>query len=240
MPDRSIEYSAVIPMKNEEGNVAPLVEELAGILGGLATYEIIIVDDGSTDGTWAKLTELQTRFPALRPVKLDRNYGQSTGLWAGLVRARGRVILTMDGDMQNDPNDIPKILKELQRGADVCLTWRQNRQDTWSRRVQSRIGNGVRNWMLGSRIIDTGSQLRAFRTECIRDLTPFNGMHRFMGNLFEMRGYRIVQIPTHHRARRAGVAKYGMGNRAMRGLKDVLGVRWLKQRVVQYGVEKEG
>ena len=178
-------------------------------------------------------------MPELRAVRLDRNHGQSTALWAGLERVRGAIVITMDGDCQNDPNDIPKLLAEIEGGADVCLTWRANRQDSWWRRVQSRVGNGVRNWVLASSIIDTGSQLRAFRAACRDGLIPFDGMHRFMGNLFMMHGCRVAQIPTNHRARRAGVAKYGMRGRTIRGLKDVLAVRWMRGRTIRYGVEHD-
>jgi dolichol-phosphate mannosyltransferase len=145
----------------------------------------------------------------------------------------------MDGDMQNDPNDIPKILGELKKGAEVCLTYRANRRDSWFKKVQSRIGNGFRNYLLRSDIRDTGSQLRGYCAYCLADLPQFEGMHRFMGNLFLMRNYRIVQIPTNHRHRRAGTTKYGLGNRALRGLKDLLAVRWLSTRAIRYRVAKE-
>jgi glycosyltransferase involved in cell wall biosynthesis len=234
-----MDLSVVIPMKNEEENVVPLVEELSGVLAPLGKTEIIIVDDGSTDATWSRLLEIQTRTPNLRLVRLDRNYGQSAGFWAGLKRVRGRVVVTMDGDMQNDPNDIPKLLAEIEKGVDVCLTWRANRQDTKSKKIQSKIGNGFRNWFLESDIRDTGSQLRAFRSRCLEDLPRFEGMHRFMGNLFLMRGFQITQIPTHHRSRRAGITKYGMANRAIRGLRDLFGVSWLRRRIIRFGVGEE-
>ncbi|NQU42680.1 glycosyltransferase family 2 protein [bacterium] len=234
------EISVVIPLKDEEQNVRPLLEELRGVLDGLGlAWEVIAVDDGSSDGTWEILLGLREATPGLRLVRLDRNYGQSTGFWAGLKRVRGQIAIMMDGDMQNDPRDIPKMLAEIAKGADVCLTWRANRQDTKWKKIQSRIGNGFRNRFLESDIRDTGSQLRAFRSKCLEDLPRFDGMHRFMGNLFLMRGFQIVQIPTNHRARRAGTTKYGMANRAIRGLKDLFGVRWLKQRVIKFGVEQE-
>lgn len=239
MSDSSPYLSIVIPVKNEEGNVVPLLEELLRVVGHLGSFEIIVVDDGSTDGTWRRLEEQKSRIPELRLVRLDRNYGQSTAFWAGLKRARGQILVTMDGDMQNDPHDIPRLLEELKKGVDVCLTWRANRQDTWFKKVQSRIGNGFRNYLLASDIIDTGSQLRAYYSYCLEDLSHFNGMHRFMGNLFAMRGYKIAQIPTNHRGRRAGTTKYGMANRALRGLRDVLGVRWLSGRVIKFKVKEE-
>jgi dolichol-phosphate mannosyltransferase len=239
MTDPSPYLSVVIPLKNEEGNVAPLLDELREAIRNLGTFEIIAVDDGSTDATWRILEEQKARIPELRLVRLDRNYGQSAGFWAGLKRARGRVLVTMDGDMQNDPHDIPLLLAELQKGADVCLTYRANRQDTRFKKIQSRIGNGFRNWLLGSNVIDTGSQLRAYYARCLEDLTPFNGMHRFMGNLFLMRGYKVAQVPTNHRGRRSGTTKYGMANRAFRGLRDVLGMRWLRDRLIQVGVKEE-
>ena len=234
-----IELSVVIPVKNEEENVVPLLEELEGILHNLCSHEILVIDDGSTDGTWAALESLKPRMPVLRLIRFDRNYGQSAGFWAGFSRVRGRIVVSMDGDMQNDPHDIPKILDELKKGAEVCLTYRANRRDTWFKKVQSRIGNGTRNLLLKSDIRDTGSQLRGYYAYCLKDLPSFEGMHRFMGNLFAMRGYRIVQIPTNHRHRRAGKTKYGLRNRAWRGLKDLFAMRWLATRLIRYGVVKE-
>ncbi len=233
-------YSVVVPLKNEEENVEPLLDELCAVLDGVGAYEVLAVDDGSTDGTWAALTRQKAKRPdTLRLIKLNRNYGQSTGFWAGLSRVRGRIVIMMDGDMQNDPHDIPSLLAEVEKGADACLTYRADRQDTRFKKFQSRIGNRFRNWMLGSDIRDTGSQLRAFRVECLQGLPCFEGMHRFMGNLLIMCGRRVVQVPTHHRSRVAGKTKYGLGNRALRGLKDVLGVRWLSQRLILYGVERD-
>ena len=234
------EISVVIPLKDEKDNVRPLLEELRGVLDTIGrSAEIIVVDDGSADGTWDILGEMTGTIQGLRRVRFARNRGQSAAFWAGMSRARGAVTITMDGDMQNDPNDIPTLLAEIDKGADVCLTWRANRQDTRSKKIQSRIGNGFRNWLLSSDIRDTGSQLRAFRTCCLRDFTPFEGMHRFMGNLFIMRGCRIVQVPTNHRGRRAGKTKYGLGNRIWRGLYDLIGVRWLASRCVRYQVREE-
>jgi glycosyltransferase involved in cell wall biosynthesis len=232
-------YSAVIPMMNEEANVPALLDELCQVLEPLGLYEVIVVDDGSTDRTWEVLGEARTRHPALRRVRLGRNCGQSAALSAGLARVRGQIVMTMDGDLQNDPCDIPKLLEQLDGGADVCLTWRSNRQDSAFRRWQAKVGNGFRNRLLGSDIRDTGSQLRAFRVECLQGLPQFVGMHRFMGNIFLMAGCKVVQIPTNHRSRRAGKTKYGFGNRAWRGLCDVLGVRWLRMRHIQAPVASE-
>lgn len=231
------EISVVIPLKDEEENVRPLLEELDTVLASLSLpSEVVAVDDGSTDGTWQALEACKAQMPRLRMIRLDRNYGQSTGFWAGMKNARGRIIVTMDGDMQNDPHDIPKLLSEIKKGADACLTIRANRQDTKWKKMQSRIGNGFRNHFLQSEIADTGSQLRAVKAEFIEDLPPFEGMHRFMGNLYMMRGCKIAQVNTNHRGRRSGTSKYNAANRAWRGLKDLFGVAWLRQRQIRYGV----
>jgi glycosyltransferase involved in cell wall biosynthesis len=243
MIESSYYLSVVVPMYNEQDNAQPLLEELWSVLSELKKpFEVIVVDDGSSDQTWHALNRAAKELGApgtLRIVQLAENRGQSTAFWCGLSRVRGQFVVMMDGDMQNDPHDIPKLLEKLDNGADVCLTWRAERQDTKFKKIQSKIGNGFRNWLLKSKIRDTGSQLRAFRSECLTDLPHFNGMHRFMGNLFIAMGYKVVEVPTHHRARHAGVTKYGLGNRALRGLKDVLGVRWMTSRAIQYKVARE-
>lgn len=234
------EITVVIPVKDERDNVRPLLEELREVLDPIdRSWEVLVVDDGSTDGTWETLCALREEIAGLRLLRFRENRGQSAAFWAGLQRVGGPLAVMMDGDMQNDPHDIPNLLERIDDGADVCLTWRANRQDSWSKKIQSRIGNGFRNFFLKSHIRDTGSQLRAFRTSCLRDFTPFNGMHRFMGNLFLMRGCRVVQVPTNHRGRRSGKTKYGLGNRAWRGLMDLIGVRWLASRCLRYEVSEE-
>lgn len=239
MAPTSLDFSIVIPMKNEEENVAPLLGELVGVMEPLGSFEVIAVDDGSTDGTFRALQSARQRFPQLRTIKLDKNYGQSAALCTALTRAKGKIVITMDGDMQSDPHDIPKLLSEIAKGADACLTYRARRQDNAARRFQSLVGNGMRNWILRSNIRDTGSQLRAFKASFIADLPRFVGMHRFIGDLLRMCGCRIVQIPTNHRSRHRGVAKYGMGNRIWRGLRDLLAVRWMSQRMIRCKVESE-
>ncbi len=228
--------SVVVPAYNEAENLPPLLAELEAALAAAArTWELVLVDDGSTDATAAWLAEASRRDPRVHPVRLAERAGQSAALAAGFLRARGAVVVTLDADLQNDPADLPAVLAALD-GADVVSGIRQGRQDTWVRLVSSRIANGTRRLVLGDRVTDIGCSFKAYRREALEGLPFFTTMHRFLPALCAFRGARVVEVPVRHRARRHGVSKYGVMNRLGRGLADLFGVLWLSSRLVRYRV----
>jgi dolichol-phosphate mannosyltransferase len=221
--------SVIIPVFNEEDNVSILQLELSRALAGL-DHEIIFVDDGSSDRTADKIE----RRPEVRVLRFEKNTGQSTAMYAGLTAARGATLVLIDGDLQNDPADIPKLLAEVSRGADLVCGYREKRKDTAVKQLTSRIANFVRSRFTKDGVRDTGCTLKAMRRECVSALVPFKGMHRFIPALVKGAGYRLVEIPVNHRARRFGKSKYGLGNRALRATVDMFGVRWLLSRQARY------
>ena len=227
----SVAVSAVIPVKDEAGNVGPLAREIAAGLAGEA-HEIIFVDDGSTDGTAQALAALKTELPQLRVLRHDRNLGQSRGIRSGVAAAKGETIVTLDGDGQNDPADIPKLLALLR--ADPALGMvsgvRVKRKDTASRRIASRLGNRFRNFMLGDGASDTGCGLKAFRRDAFLALPYFDHMHRFLIALVQREGWKVGYSPVNHRPRLTGASKYTNFGRMLVSFHDLLGVRWLQRR----------
>jgi len=223
--------SVVIPLFNEEDNVAPLCEEIARVLAG-QPYEIVLVDDKSTDETLRRIP-LKAE---IRVIEFAKNTGQSGAMYAGINAAIGDVLILMDGDRQNDPADIPKMLSELNKGYDLVCGYRASRKDTLSKRLTSRFANGIRSRFTRDGVRDTGCTLKVLRRECREALLPFNGMHRFIPALIKGMGYRITEMPVNHRPRVAGVSKYGFGNRALRATMDMFAVRWLLSRQIQIRV----
>ena len=235
---RDVEISVVVPVYNEEANLPILISKLVGVFNRLGSvHEMILVDDGSSDGSRKILKEMASRIPSLRVVPLKQNRGLSTALLAGMREARGKIIVTLDSDLQNDPEDIPRLLDYLDR-YDMATGWRQKREDPWLKRIASRIGNSVRNRLSGERINDSACTLRVFKRECLQDIPIFNGMHRFMSTLVKMRGYRIVEVPVTHHPRKYGESKYNIRNRLWRSFVDLLAVRWMKKRRIQYDIEE--
>ncbi len=226
--------SVVIPLYNEEGNIAELQQELAVALAGI-DHEIILVDDCSSDATLAKIE----RRPEVRVIEFAKNTGQSAAMYAGIHAARGDVIVLLDGDRQNDPADIPKLLAGIERGADLVCGYRANRKDTTFKRLQSRIANAVRSRFTGDGVRDTGCTLKAMRRECREALVPFYGMHRFLPALIKGMGYQLAEVPTQHRPRVSGVSKYGFGNRAWKATCDMFAVKWLLSRQLQIRIRRE-
>ena len=227
----SPEVSIVIPVFNEEENVSILQSELRTALAGI-DHEIIFVDDGSTDRSADKID----RTSNVRVLRFEKNTGQSAALYAGIKAARGRTIVMIDSDLQNDPADIPRLLEEVTRGADLVCGYRAKRKDTMTKRLTSRIANFVRSRFTKDYVRDTGCTLKAMRCECADALVPFKGMHRFIPALVRGAGYRLVEIPVNHRPRRFGQTKYGFGSRALRATMDMFGVRWLLSRRLDYKI----
>ncbi len=233
-----IAISVVVPVYNEEENLPILIPGLLKVLEGLGcSYEIIFVNDGSSDGSPGILRDAASRHPSLRVLRFRENRGLSTALVAGMREARGEKIITLDSDLQNDPADIPKLLEYLDR-YDMATGWRQKREDSWLKKISSKIGNTVRNWLSGENIRDSACTLRAFRRECIREIPVFNGMHRFLSTLAKMRGYRIIEVPVSHHPRKFGKSKYNIRNRMVRSFVDLLAVRWMKNRTIRYDIEE--
>lgn len=225
MPSLSI----VVPLYNEEGNVAALVQEITAALPG-EMFELILVDDCSTDATVANIPSL----PFVRVLEFTENRGQSAAMHAGIMAASAPVIALLDGDLQNDPHDIPALLARLHEGFDLVCGYRARRRDTAFKKLQSRIANFVRSRFTGDGVRDTGCTLKVMRTPCRECLILFRGMHRFIPALIKGGGYQITEMPVNHRARVSGVSKYGFGNRALRATTDLLGVCWLLSRQSRY------
>ncbi len=230
----STELSVVIPVYNEAENIRPLVERLGQALGHVAgQVEIWFVDDGSTDLTLALLKEAQEKDARIRIAHFRHNLGQTAAMAAGFQLARGKAVVTLDGDLQNDPAEIPRLAGMLGEWDAVCGI-RVRRQDTPWKRISSRIANGFRNWMTGDDIVDTGCTLKAYRRECLERLELYQGMHRFLPTLLKMRGFRVTQVPVSHHPRLGGRTKYGTWGRLKKGLADVWAVRWMKKNWIDY------
>jgi len=235
MPKRDL--SIVIPVYNEEESIRPLISELQEVLKGIKkSSEIIFVDDGSRDRSFTLLRDA-AQDPRIRVIRFQRNAGQTAAFDAGFRAAQGDIVVTMDADLQNDPHDIPRLLKKME-GFDVVCGWRQKRKDPWIKIVSSRIANFVRNRLSQEEIIDTGCSLKAFKRECLKNMKLFNGMHRFLPTLAKMDGFTVTQVKVNHRSRRFGRTKYNIRNRMVRAFVDLLAVRWMKKRHLTYEIKE--
>lgn len=232
--------SVVVPIKDERENLTPLTEQLLAVLDSrpesrAAAYELVFVDDGSTDGSSDELDRLAQRHAAVTVLHLDRNYGQTAAFDAGFRQARGALVITIDGDLQNDPADIATLLPYT-HNYDLVCGWRISRNDTPTRKVSSRIANAVRSAVTGDRVHDTGCSLKIFRRAVVERLQLFTGMHRFFPALAMMHGFSVVEVPVRHFPRTRGVSKYGVGNRLFKSLYDLIAVRWMQSRRLHYRV----
>jgi len=232
MDTTSLKLSVVIPVFNECGNVEPLASEVEEALKGRIPYELIFVDDCSTDGTDAEIAEVCRKRSVVRACRHDRNRGQSAAVRTGVKAARANVIAVLDGDGQNDPKDIVKLYGKLT--SVPCLKMvigeRRQRQDNWLRRKSSKIANGVRSRLLGDGVRDTGCGIKVFLRDDFLDLPAFDHMHRFLPALMQRDGGKVSSVPVNHRPRVRGESKYGVRNRLWVGITDLLGVMWLQKR----------
>ena len=224
-----MKVSVVIPMYNEEDNVLPLARELAAIAPAFEAFEVILVDDGSRDTTPDRIREAAAICPGLRGLRMTRNSGQSAAMLRGLAAARHDIVVTLDGDLQNDPADIPALASKVGEFDAVC-GYRAKRRDTWSRRIGSRLANRIRNSVTHDGMRDTGCSLKAFRRECVADLPHLDGVHRFMPAYFRLHHRTICEVPVNHRARQHGVSKYTNLKRLPRTIRDLLGFAWIRSR----------
>lgn len=229
-----MDLSVIVPVHNEEENLRGLIDEVVQALDGRGAYEIVYVDDASTDRTLAGLRTLAGEFPQLRVLTHGERCGQSTAILTGVGAAQAEWVTTLDGDGQNDPKDILKLLAERDRLDDPELAmlagWRQKRQDTWARRISSRVANAVRARLLKDATPDTGCGLKLFRRSAFLRLPYFDHMHRFLPALMRRAGGKVVCVPVAHRPRCAGRSKYGINNRLWVGIVDLIGVSWLQRR----------
>jgi glycosyltransferase involved in cell wall biosynthesis len=235
--------SVVVPIKDERDNLPTLAEQLLKVLGEQdesrrTPFQLLFVDDGSTDGSSALLDSLAAQHPEITVLHFDRNYGQTSAFDAGFRHATGELIVTMDGDLQFDPADIPKLLP-LTAQYDLVCGWRKDRHDSLVRKLSSRIAFLARGLAIGDRIHDTGCSLKVFRRRVIERMPLFEGLHRFFPALAQMHGFSLTEVPVRHFPRAHGQSKYGIGNRLFKSLYDLLAVRWMQRRSLQYRFRNE-
>lgn len=232
-------FSVVIPLKNEAGNIGALIAELEPVMAALAKpWELICIDDGSTDGTGELLQDLSVQKPFLRIVSFQRNYGQSSAFDAGFKAAKGEYVITLDGDGQNDPKDIPRLV-ELIPSCDMVCGIRLKRKDTFIKKLTSKAANAVRNMLVDDGIQDTGCSLKVYRKTCLDKIKMYQGMHRFLPALFKIEGFRVEQIPVSHRERLRGKSNYNFFNRSFNTIADLWAVRWMKKRHLHYKIKED-
>lgn len=240
MTSTPVWVSVVIPIKDERDNLAPLTERLMKVLDSRvesrsAAFEILFVDDGSTDGSGAVLDQLASLYPAVIAIHLDGNHGQTAAFDAGFRHSRGSLVATLDGDLQNDPADIGTLLP-FTKDYDLVCGWRVDRHDSLVRKISSRIANAVRSAVTGDQVHDTGCSLKIFRRALVERMQLFTGMHRFFPALALMHGFTVTEVPVRHYPRAHGVSKYGVGNRLFKGIYDLIAVRWMQSRVLRYRI----
>lgn len=233
-----IEYSFVIPVYNEAENLQPLHSEIQSLTARLGSAcEILWIDDGSNDHSLDVIKKIAETDPHCRYLSLEKNCGQSAALHLGFQSAKGRYVITLDGDGQNNPMDVLAMISHLV-DCDMVTGWRRDRHDTWWRKFSSRFANGVRNRLSRETIRDTGCSLKIMKVEYVKKIKMFKGLHRFLPTLMKMEGARVVEVPVSHRPRLKGVSKYGTWDRAFSGLRDLLAVRWMQDRMIAYRIKE--
>lgn len=232
-------YSVVIPIKNEEENIAALIEEVEPVMNSLGkAWELIVIEDGSTDNSLAVLKELTKKYPFLRVLVFEKNAGQSSAFDAGFKAAQGEFVITLDGDRQNDPQDIPALIA-LTDQADLVCGIRMNRKDPLSKKFISKISNYVRSRVCKDGVQDTGCSLKVYRRKCLSQIKMYNGMHRFLPALFSIEGFRIKEVPVNHRDRTKGKSNYHFFNRSLSPFMDMFFVSWMRKRHLNYKIKAE-
>lgn len=235
------DITIVVPVYNEEDNLPRLVEEIRSAMDTVQhRWEALFVDDGSTDSSLQVLRSLSADTPQVRFVSFRENRGQSAAFCAGFDEARAPLVVTMDADLQNDPADIPAMLALHAKGHDMVIGWRKKRRDVWIKRMGSKVANWVRNGLTRESVHDTGCSLKVMRTDMLRRLPRFTGMHRFLPTLLKMQGASVAEIKVNHRERHRGQSKYGTLDRALAGTYDLFGVRWLQSRSFDYDFKERG
>lgn len=231
--------SILVPIKNEEENIRPLVLEIEKVMTLLEKpWELIYVNDGSSDQSQEKLLEMKREKPFLRLLHFSENQGQSTAMYAGFQAARGEWIISLDGDGQNDPKDIPKLLKDL--GAwDLVCGWRASRKDSLAKKIISRIANKCRSYLCQDGVHDTGCSLKLYRASCLKKIYPFHGMHRFLPALFRLHGFCVKEVVVNHRSRQRGKSHYNIFNRSLAPIMDMFAVYWMRRRKLSDQSPKE-
>jgi dolichol-phosphate mannosyltransferase len=233
------EISIVVPVYNERENLVLLDQEITKSIKPLnKSYEVILVDDGSMDGSSELIRTLQEKNSTIRLIRFGHNHGQTAAFAAGFDKARGDIIVTMDADLQNSPSDIPLLLAAI-KDYDVVCGWRHKRNDPWIKKISSKVANSVRNSLSDESIADTGCSLKAFRRECFKDIKLYNGMHRFFPTLMKMEGFSVTQVKVGHYPRIHGHSKYNIRNRLFASFKDLLAIRWMKKRQINYDIIEE-
>jgi glycosyltransferase involved in cell wall biosynthesis len=234
--DQKIDVSVVVPIFNELDNLDPLLQRVRETLDGVGiSWELVAVDDGSTDGSGERLEELAAGEGRLQVLHFVENRGQSAGLDAGFKHSRGRLVALLDGDLQTYPEDLPKLLETLEsEEVDAVVGIREERHDSGWKRFSSRFANGVRNRLTREDIEDTGCPIKVFKAEAIHSVKMFTGMHRFLPTLLRMEGFTVRQVPVRHTQRTVGKSKYGTWDRAFSGLRDALVVRWMQDRRMRW------
>jgi len=227
----AIEISFIIPVFNEEDNLEPLMIEIAETMQGVArSYEVLFINDKSTDTSLDVLKKLRETYPQIRILNHTINSGESAAQATGFEQALGELIITMDADQQNDPVDIPEMLKAMQDDIDAVCGVRRKREDTRIKKISSKIANGFRNSITGDKISDAGCTYRILRRSALHDMLVFNGMHRFLPTILRLQGYNVIEVFVTERPRTRGESKYGLNNRVWRGIADCFAMRWYRKR----------